>query len=127
MTRPCFLVIEREYPGNISARKLVIETEKMNVISCYSAAEGVETLRRYPGVDGVVLCADVKDIPCATAARELKAILASQPAAGGAERPLIVLSPSGHEDCIAADHRLSSHDPQRLLEVLRGITDRAAA
>lgn len=48
MTRPCFLVIECEYPGNISARKLVIETAKMNVISCYSCAEGIATLRRFP-------------------------------------------------------------------------------
>ena len=119
MTRPCFLVIERDYPGNISARKLVIETEKMNVISSYSAAEGVETLRRFPTVDGIVLSAEVSDMPCATAAKALKSV---QP-----NVPLIVISPNGHEGCDLADHRLSSHDPQELLEVLNGLVDRAAA
>lgn len=127
MTRPCFLVIEREYPGNISARKLVIETEKMNVISCYSSAEGIETLRRFPGVDGVVLSADLTDMPCATAARELKRVLAAQPQADRNHVPLIVISPNGHEGCDLADQRLSSHDPQLLLEVLKGLVDRAAA
>ena len=119
MTRPCFLVIEREYPGNISARKLVIETAKMNVISCYSSAEGIATLRRFPTVDGIVLSADVKDMPCATTAQELKAI---RP-----EVPLVVISPSGMETCDAADHRLSSHDPQELLDVLKELAPTAKA
>ena len=119
MTRPCFLVIEREYPGNISARKLVIETAKMNVISAYSAAEAIATLRRYPAVDGIVLSAEVQDMPCAVAAKALKQI---QP-----NVPLIVISPNAHESCDHADHRLSSHDPQQLLEVLSGLGDRAAA
>jgi CheY-like chemotaxis protein len=118
-TRPCFLVIERDYPGNISARKLVIETEKMNVISCYSSAEGVETLRRFPHVDGVVLSAEVNDMPCATAARELKRV---RP-----DVPLIVISPNGHEGCEAADRRLSSHDPKELLEVLNALVEPKAA
>jgi hypothetical protein len=126
-TRPCFLVIEREYPGNISARKLVIETEKMNVISCYSAAEGIATLRRFPGVDGVVLCADVTDMPCGAAAAELKRVLAAQPQADRVKVPLIVLSPSGHESCDAADRRLSSHEPQELLEVLHALVKPKAA
>jgi hypothetical protein len=26
--RPCFLVLDQEYPGSISTRKLVIETRK---------------------------------------------------------------------------------------------------
>jgi CheY-like chemotaxis protein len=119
MTRPCFLVIEREYPGNISARKLVIETAKMNVISAYSAAEAIATLRRYPAVDGIVLSAEVQDMPCAVAAKALKQI---QP-----NVPLIVISPNAHESCDHADHRLSSHDPQQLLEVLRGVTEKQAA
>jgi hypothetical protein len=35
MVRPCFLVIDREYSGSISTRKLVIETAKFNVITAY--------------------------------------------------------------------------------------------
>jgi response regulator RpfG family c-di-GMP phosphodiesterase len=117
-TRPCFLVIEREYPGNISARKLVIETAKLNVITCYSLAEAIATLRRFPGVDGIVLSAEVKDMPCADAARELKSI--------APRTPLVVISPNAHESCDHADHRLSSHDPQALLEVLKQLSPRAA-
>jgi hypothetical protein len=41
-------VVERECPGNISPRKLVIETAKVNVISCYSCTESIATLRRVP-------------------------------------------------------------------------------
>jgi hypothetical protein len=33
MDRPCFLVVDQEYPGSISTRKLVIETGKFNVIT----------------------------------------------------------------------------------------------
>jgi len=56
--RPCFLIIDKQYPGSISTRKLVIETAMLNVLTAYSAQEAVETLYRYPGVDGVVQRAD---------------------------------------------------------------------
>lgn len=36
MIRPCFLVIDREFPGSISTRKLVLETAKFNVLTAYS-------------------------------------------------------------------------------------------
>ena len=49
MVRPCFLVIDREYASSISTRKLVIETAKLNVITAYSGAEAIETLKRFPG------------------------------------------------------------------------------
>lgn len=118
-TRPCFLVIEREYPGNISARKLVIETEKMNVISAYSAAEGIATLRLFPRVSGIVLSAEVDDLRCEDAARRLKDL--------APELPLIIISPNAHERCNYGDYRLSSHDPQQLLDKLRELTPAAEA
>lgn len=111
MTRPCFLVIEREYPGNISTRKLVIETAKLNVNTAYSHAEGIETLRRFPNVSGTVLSTEVKDMPCEAAAKQLKQL--------APRVPLVVISPNGHERCGVADHRISSHDPQALLNLLR--------
>ena len=48
MIRPCFLVIDKQYPGSISARKLVIETAMLNVITAYSAEEAVATLPASP-------------------------------------------------------------------------------
>lgn len=109
MTRPAFLVVDPEYPGSISARKLVIETAKMNVITAYSGPEAVETLRRFPGVDAVVLNAQLPD--CVAIARELKAV--------NAKVPLVVISPNAGEACGHGDHRLSSYDPQALLEFLK--------
>ena len=118
-TRPCFIVIEREFPGNISTRKLVIETAKMNVITAYSSAEGIETLRRFPHVDGIVLSTEVNDMPCAVAAKQLKEI--------APHAPLVIISPNAHELCTFGDHRLSSHEPQDLLTKLRDLTERKAA
>jgi hypothetical protein len=54
MIRPCYLVLDREFPGNISTRKLVIETAKLNVITAYDPEEAIETLARFPSVNGVV-------------------------------------------------------------------------
>ncbi len=49
MVRPCFLVIDREFPGSISTRKLVIETAKFNVVTAYTAqTEAVRGLKRTP-------------------------------------------------------------------------------
>ena len=54
MVRPCFLVIDREFPGSISTRKLVIETAKFNVLTAYSAQKGIDTLRMFSAIHGVV-------------------------------------------------------------------------
>jgi len=54
MIRPCYLVLDREFPVNISTRKLVIETAKLNVITAYDPEEAIATLERFPRVDGVV-------------------------------------------------------------------------
>ena len=64
MIRPCFLVIDREFPGSISTRKLVIETAKFNVITAYSGKEAIETFARFPAVSGVVLDGGLEDMAC---------------------------------------------------------------
>ena len=64
MVRPCFLVIDREHPGSISTRKLVIETAKFNVITAYSAAEALETLALFPNITAIVLDASIGDMSC---------------------------------------------------------------
>ena len=53
--------MDREFPGSISTRKLVIETAKFNVITAYDEAEALDCLRRFPKVDGVVVNADMAD------------------------------------------------------------------
>ena len=79
MVRPCFLVIDREYSGSISTRKLIIETAKFNVLTAYSAQEAIDTLARFPGVSGVVLDGVIKDMECGELIRRLKQIASDSP------------------------------------------------
>jgi DNA-binding NtrC family response regulator len=110
MVRPCFLVVDPEFPGSISTRKLVIETAKLNVITAYGASEATETLGRFPGVNAIVLNATVEGIPCGELIDSLRAIVATV--------PIIVTSAGGHADCGQADYRLDSYDPKSLLDLL---------
>ncbi len=113
MVRPCFLVIDREHAGSISTRKLVIETAKLNVITAYSGAEAIETLARYPAVDGIVLDAGMPDVGCADLIRSLKRM---QP-----EIPLVLIATPSRSFCEGADHVLESFDPTKLLLLLAGL------
>jgi DNA-binding response OmpR family regulator len=113
MIRPCFLVIDREFPGSISTRKLVIETAKFNVLTAYSAAEALDTMRLFPNIHGIVLDADVRDIPCSTLVKELKAISPTL--------PIIVISGPAEKMCAGADKYLDSFDPKRLLGILQAL------
>jgi response regulator RpfG family c-di-GMP phosphodiesterase len=111
MIRPCFLVVDQEHSGSISTRKLVIETAKFNVITAYSGAEAIETLKKFPAVDGAVLDAGVRDIPCHEVVQQLRAI-----------RPgltIVVAGTIGHDLCRGADHFLETFDPAKLLKLLQ--------
>jgi CheY-like chemotaxis protein len=113
MIRPCFLVIDREFPGSISTRKLVIETARLNVITAYSGKEALETFQRFPLVNGIVLDGGLNDISCADLARQLKLL--------NPTIPIIVIAAPGFTDCPDADYQLESFDPAKLLETLKGI------
>jgi CheY-like chemotaxis protein len=119
MIRPCFLVIDREFPGSISTRKLVIETAKFNVLTAYSGKEAIEVFTRFPAVSGVVLDGGLDDIACDEVASKLKVI---QP-----KIPIIVIATPGFTGCPQADYQLESFDPAKLLEILRGLAPDASA
>jgi len=119
MIRPCFLVIDREFPGSISTRKLVIETAKFNVITAYSGQEALELFTRFPAVSGVVLDGGLDDISCDEVAEKIKLL---QPMV-----PIVVIAAPGFKGCPAADHQLESFDPAKLLEILRSLKPRASA
>ncbi len=114
MVRPCFLIVDREFPGTISTRKLVMETAKYNVITAYSGTEAVHTFEQFPGITGIVLNADMRDTPCGEVARQLKAIRSDIPIVS-------ILSP-GAEQCPGADYHLESFDPKQLLALLQKLT-----
>ena len=110
--RPAFIVVDPEHPGSISTRKLLLETAKLNVLTCYSGAEGITTLRRFPNVDGIVLNADVRDMDCEEVVRQMKAASPSV--------PVILISPGGYTSkCGGVDYQISSHEPKELLELLQ--------
>jgi len=119
MIRPCFLVIDREFPGSISTRKLVIETAKFNVLTAYSGKEALEVFTRFPAVSGVVLDGGLDDVSCDVVAAKLKAI---QP-----NVPIIVIATPGFAGCPQADYQLESFDPAKLLEILRSLKPEASA
>ena len=119
MVRPCFLVIDREYSGSISTRKLVIETAKFNVITAYSALEAVATLQAYPRLSGVVLDAGVRDMNCCDLIAKIKN--------ADSKLPVIVISAPGTHDCPQADHLLESFEPAKLLILLQSLAPEATA
>jgi DNA-binding NtrC family response regulator len=113
MIRPCFLVIDREFPGSISTRKLVIETAKFNVLTAYSGVEAREMFERFPAINGAVLDAGIEDVPCNDLVHELKA---KRP-----KLPVIVIGAPGCPECPEADFLLESFLPSKLLDILRGL------
>jgi response regulator RpfG family c-di-GMP phosphodiesterase len=109
--RPCFLVIDHEFPDSISTRKLVLETAKYNVITAYSGNEAIEALRQFPNVSGIVMNEAVTGMDCSALVKELRAIRS--------DVLLIVTSSRGVTDCVMADHQLDNFDPASLLKLLR--------
>jgi CheY-like chemotaxis protein len=118
MVRPCFLVIDREFPGSISTRKLVIETAKFNVLTAYSAQEAIETLRMFSAIHGIVLDSEIPGMSCGKLVQELKKIKAGI--------PVIAICGPGENPCPDADHELESFDPRRLLALLQSLLPKEA-
>ena len=113
MTRPCYLVVDREFSSMISTRKLIIETAKFNVITAYSGEEALETLAIFPAIDGIVLDAHMRDIP----ADEL--IVALRAISPGIR--IVAVHTPGAAPCYNADHQVESLAPEELLETLRAL------
>lgn len=111
--RPCFLVLDQEYPGSISTRKLVIETAKLNVITAYSADEALETLSRFPNVNGVVVDTQLGRRTCEEFIDEMLRIRK--------DIPIVTVSPGGNAPCGKETYHVSNFDPRRLLDVLQEI------
>lgn len=118
MTRPCFLVVDREFSANISTRKLVIETSKFNVITAYSGAEAIDTLRRFPNVDAVVLDTGLRDMAPEALIRAVKHLNPTMP---------VILICGMHQQCPGADYHLEFFDTAGLVTLLQRLCPQAAA
>jgi CheY-like chemotaxis protein len=119
MYRPCYLVVDREFSANISTRKLIIETAKFNVITAYSGGEAIETVKRFPAIDGVVLDAGLRDMPAAHVIHEIKLSLP--------KLPVIVICAPDADRCEQADYHLDFFDPASLLELLQKLRPQETA
>lgn len=108
--RVIVLMIEIEQPEGLSARKLVLETSKHNVLTTYNGRAGVAMFRRFPDVDAVVVHVDVSDQPFASVVRQIREI---RP-----DVPIIALSPVGEIVLPGVDYVIPSHEPQAILKVL---------
>jgi len=105
-------MVEIEPPEGLSARKLVLETGKFNVITAYSVEEGLETLATFPKVHGVVLHASIcKNGDCEKVLTQLRN--------RNSNGLMVALATSDSTHYKGADHTISSHEPQQLLNLLR--------
>jgi response regulator RpfG family c-di-GMP phosphodiesterase len=108
--RVIVLMIEIEQPEGLSARKLVLETAKHNVITAYNGKMGIQLLKRFSDVDAVVVHVDVQDLPFSEVVRQVREI---QP-----NIPIIALSPIGSIALEGVNYVIPSHEPQAILKVL---------
>ncbi len=112
-------MIDRETSSGISTRKLIIETAKFNVITAYSSREAIETLRKYPALEGVVLDAGMEDMPTDELIAALKQL---QPGI-----TVILVCTPRFAPCQDADHVVESFDPRQLLALLEKLQPEAIA
>ena len=110
MARPTFLVAEPEPEQALSARKLVLETAKFNVITSHSGSETRELLQQFPNVQAVIVHSQLRADGASVIVNNVKQ---NRP-----ELPVILLSPAAG-DTYGAEYQLSSHEPQQLLDLLR--------
>jgi len=68
------LMVEVEQPEGISARKLILETARHNVITAYTGKGALELLRRFPNVDVAVVHTELEDTSFEKAISQLNKI-----------------------------------------------------
>jgi hypothetical protein len=103
------LMIEEEQPEGLSARKLVVETVKHNVLTAYNAKDGVDMLRRFPNVDAILVHAgQLHKRP--SLMTEVRALCP--------DKPIILASPFAEEGSPEATFVVDSHKPPALLKLL---------
>lgn len=93
-------------------RKLVLETAKFNVLTAHSTREAIDLFHLFPNVCSAILACGDK-INCATVAEAIKSITQKV--------PVIVLLPHVAPHSPIADHSVSSHEPEKLLELVRSL------
>lgn len=104
------LMVEVEQPEGISARKLILETARHNVLTAYSGDDAVKLLRRFPNVDLAVIHTELAGRQFESTVHRLKE-----------ERSglyIVAISPVPYSRVGGVDSVLSSHNPHELLDFL---------
>jgi hypothetical protein len=104
------LMVEVEQPEGLSARKLILETARHNVITAYDCKAAVELLRRFPNVDLAVVHTELENEAFESTVHSLKS--------ERRDLPIIAITPYSDRGLPEIDYTLSSHDPQALLALL---------
>jgi CheY-like chemotaxis protein len=108
--RPAIMVVEGEPFQALSARKLVLETAKFNVLTAHSTREALECLEAFPKISAAVIVED-STVACDEIVQTIKRELS--------DIPVIALSAREGFSCRGADHYLSSYTPEALVNLLR--------
>ena len=111
MARPTLLIAEPEPANALSARKLVMETAKFNVVTAHSGGETFELLQKFPNVDAIVVHSELRDASVPEIFGKVKQADRS--------KPTILLMSGVERSRKDADYTLPSDEPQELLGLLR--------
>jgi len=112
MPRPTLLVAEPEPEQALSVRKLVLETGKFNVLTAHSNREALDMFQLFPNISGAILVGN-STIDCNEVGKHIKS--------AANKIPIIYLHASIGGRCASADHHLSSHEPELLLDLVRSL------
>lgn len=96
-------------PEGLSARKLVVETVKHNVLTAYNADDGIDLLIRFPNVDAVL----VHENELQKRPGLLDEVRALCP-----DMPIVLASPFAEGSRSGANFVVDSHKPQAILKLL---------
>ena len=103
------LMIESEQPEGLSARKLVVETAKHNVLTAYNPQDGVGLLQRFPNVDVILVHGPLaeQNPDVLPTVREM-----------APDIPIVLAAPFGNMSSPHANYVVDSHHPEDLLFLL---------
>ena len=87
----------------------MLETAKFNVITAHSVREAMELCDQFPKASALIIHGSLRN--CAEVVKAFKN--------SDRKRPAILLAASDSNSCDGADHRVSSHNPEELLTLLR--------
>ena len=102
-------MMEEEQPEGLSARKLVVETAKHNVLTAYNFKDGLDLLHRFPNVDIVMVHARLLD---------KKPDLLSEIRSVCREKPIVLASPYANDSRPEVNYVVDSHRPHELVKLL---------